>query len=281
MGTARDYLSLLQFKIIALLVLSTVAGFAIAYKNYSGSVQNLVLVIIGIATSASGAELLNKVLEKKTDKKMKRTSNRATVKGSINPKIGILYGVLLSAMGIGFGYMVNYLTALMIFLGVVFYVIVYTEVLKKRSYFNVIIGGFAGSFCVWAGVAAASNTITIPGLMLGLLVLLWIPGHIWSFALKYRGDYIRAGVPMLTAIKRTSTGTKAIAVFNVLMAMISAFLIPFLGAYYIIIIAIPLAAMLYLSFMTIANSSRTWTLFKFSSIFLALVFMAVIVAAVF
>ncbi|MCL4364802.1 MAG: heme o synthase [Candidatus Marsarchaeota archaeon] len=278
MDSIRNYASLMQFKIVALLVLSSAAGFAIAYRSYLGAFTAFIFVVIGITFSSSGAEVLNKVLERDIDRKMNRTRQRASVTGKIDHRNGIIVGIVLSAIGIGLGYMVNDLTALMILLGFAFYIIIYTGILKTRSRFNIIVGSLAGSFCVWAGVTAAAGTITMPGFLLGLLIFLWVPGHIWSFAIKYRKDYIRAGVPMLTAVESTSTGTKVIAFFNILMAAFSALLIPYLGVYYIVILAIPLAVLLCLSFKTLVDSSATWILFKFSSVFLTFVFLAVIVA---
>jgi protoheme IX farnesyltransferase len=267
----------MSFKIVALLVLSTVAGFAIAYVHGSqNALQDLVLVVIGVTLSGSGAELSNKVLEKDIDKKMKRTSRRPTVKGEISPGFALAFGLFISTLGAVLGYLVNPLTAVMIILGVAFYLIVYTKLLKTRSRFSILIGGFAGSFCVWAGVTAAANTITLPGLILGLLVLFWIPGHIWSLVIKYEKDYLEAGVPMYTAVVSERRGASVIAFFNILMAVLSIYLVTVLGLYYLAIIAIPLAISLYLSLKTMANSAAAWSLFKFSSIYLAFVFLAVI-----
>jgi protoheme IX farnesyltransferase len=279
MGSLRNYLKLMQFKIVALLVLSSVGGFFVAYKgSMRHPLMDIALIILGITASASGAELMNKVLERDIDGKMERTKNRLTVRRMINANYGMAYGITLTALGIAAGYIVNPLTALMIVLGVVFYIIVYTKVLKRRSRFSVVIGGLAGSFCVWAGVTAAANSITFSGLLLGLLVLFWIPGHIWSFAIKYKDDYNKAGVPMLTAVVSPRTGTAVIAFFNIFMALLSAYLALDFGAYYAAVIAIPLALIFYLSFRTFLCRAWAWPLFKFSSVYLMFVFIAVIIA---
>ncbi len=281
MSSVSDYLGLMQYRIVALLVLSSVAGFVIANGlNGAGALRGLALVVLAVAVSGAGAELLNKVLEIDIDRKMKRTMNRASARGRINKTHGLAHGIILSAAGILLGYAVNVLTAAMVFLGIFFYIVIYTIWLKRRSRFSIIIGGLAGSFCVWAGVTAASGTIALPGFVLGLLVLLWIPGHIWSFAMRYRKDYIKAGVPMLTAVESKKTGARVISAFNIVMAAFSVYLAVFLGAYYAVIIVIPLALSLYLSFKTMVNSSAAWTLFKFSSVYLAFAFLGVIVAGI-
>ena len=279
MGRVRNYEKLMSFKVVALLVLAAIGGFAVAYTHRPGAAAAVTLAALAVFLSASGAELLNKLMERDIDSKMSRTMNRPSVKGGVDITFGYALGLALAALGIGVGYVVNQLTALMVFLGVFFYLIVYTEVLKRRSALNIVIGGLAGSFCVWAGVAAAANTVTVPGFLLGLLVLLWIPGHIWSFAIKYRKDYNKVGVPMFTAVASLKRGTNTIAVFNILMALLSVYLVRYMGLYYAAVIAIPLVISLYLSFRTVADSKAAWSLFKFSSIYLTFVFIAVIVAA--
>ncbi len=277
MARLYDYLSLAQPRIVALLVLSALAGFGRARSSWNGFVLlPLVSVLVAVLASSMGAELLNKMLEVDIDGKMRRTASRASVSGAVSPLTGTAWGVTLVSLGIVAGGLANWLTSLMIALGAVFYVLVYTAVFKRRSRFAVLIGGFAGSFCVWAGVAAAAGTITIPGIILGMLVLLWIPGHIWSLALRFRKEYRRAGVPMFSAVETPRKGTMAIVFFNILMSLVSLSLALFLGAYYLAMILIPLLLILYLSYRVAANQSVAWPLFKFSSPYLAFVFFAVI-----
>ncbi len=278
MGSIRDYLGLMQYKIVALLVMSAIAGFAIAYAGAPGALQAILLLAIAITASSAGGELLNKILEIDLDRQMKRTSRRASVTGRVDARIAVAYGLSLAALGVIAAYAIDMLAAVMVLLGLVFYIIVYTLLLKRRSRLNIVIGGLAGSFCVWAGVAAASGTVTLPGFLLGLVVLFWIPGHIWSFAMKYRSDYHGAGVPMLTAVAKARNGALAIALFNIAMALVSLSLVLFLGIYYAAIIAIPMAIVLYLSAKTIMEDKAAWTLFKFSSVYLAFVFIGILVA---
>ena len=225
-----------------------------------------------------GAELLNKMLEIDIDKKMRRTRGRTSVKGSVNPLNGTALGVCLISIGIAVGSIAGSLVAFMIALGILLYVLVYTAILKRRSRFSVLIGGLAGSFCVWAGSAAAGS-ISIGSLGLGLLVLFWIPGHIWSFALRHRDDYRKAGVPMLTAVESPQRGATVIALVNTMMALFSLLLIPVFGIYYAVILIIPLVVIMYMSYEVIAHHSGVWRLFKFSSPYLAFVFIGVIAAA--
>ncbi len=274
----RDYINIMQFKIVTLLVLSAIAGFAAASPHGFLALHGIAVLALSIASAGAGAEVLNKMLEVDVDSRMERTKHRPSVTGEIKPAAGVALGVLLSGTGVALGYLINPATALMVLLGILFYVVVYTKLLKKRTRFSVVIGGLAGSFCVWAGSTAASGTVRAPELLLGLLVLFWIPGHIWSFALKYRKDYIRAKVPMLTAVSSIKTGSRAIAAANALMALLALYLSVYLGMYYASIVFIPLAATLWLSARTVVDSKNAWSLFRFSSVFLALAFFAVIAA---
>ncbi len=279
MGKFSDYISLMQFRILALLLLSALAGFATVNGSLSlRYMPALAFVAAGVLLGGMGAELLNKMLETDIDRKMLRTKSRPSVTGRVSKLDGIAWGVALSSLGIAAGGMAGRLAGLMIALGITFYVLVYTAMFKRKSRFSVIIGGLAGSFGVWAG-AAAAGMLSLESLGLGLLVLLWIPGHIWSLALRYRKDYIRAGVPMLTAVESPGKGARVIVASNMMMAAVSLLLVPFFGIYYVLIISVPLAAILYLSFSVAAGRSSVWTLFKFSSPYLAFVFLAVIAAA--
>ncbi|MCL5430644.1 MAG: heme o synthase [Candidatus Marsarchaeota archaeon] len=267
----------MQPKIVALLVFSTFAGFWIAHTSQS-QLAFAIYAVFGVLFGAAGAEFFNKVLEIDIDKQMRRTEMRSTVRKIVSIKTMLIAGTFLILFGVVIGALANTLTALMIALGVVFYVLVYTVMLKRRSRLNVIIGGLAGSFCVWAGVTAAVGTLTLSGFMLGFLVLAWIPGHIWSLALKYKKDYIKAGVPMLSAVESERNGALAIAGSNIFMAAVSVLLAAFLNAYYIIIMIIPITALMYLSLKVVADKTKAWLLFKFSSPYLLMVFIAILIA---
>lgn len=279
-ASIRDYFSLIQPKIIALLAFSAFAGFEI---SYTGAVSQFMAVyaVLGVLIAAVGAELFNKVLEADIDRKMERTSMRATARGKVNTKLTLAVGVVFVSAGILIGDLANWLTALMIALGANFYVLVYTELLKRTSRLNIIIGGLAGSFCVWAGMTAASNSFVSAGFLLGLLVLFWIPGHIWSLAMKYKREYIKAGVPMLTAVESTRIASLAIAISNIFMLVVAIALAEFLDMYYLFIMIVPFVVQLYLSVKLIYERAYAWKLFKFSSIFLTIAFIAVLVSVAF
>ncbi|MGI0151323.1 MAG: heme o synthase, partial [Thermoplasmata archaeon] len=142
---------------------------------------------------------LNHYVDRDLDRKMRRTRERPLAEGRIAP-VGhaLLLGLVLSALGIGGAFLLlNALTALAIFLGGATYVGIYTLWLKRRSSWNIVVGGFAGSAPALAGAAAAVGHFTLGSLALALLLFLWTPPHFWSLALRLRGDYRLAGLPML------------------------------------------------------------------------------------
>jgi heme o synthase len=199
-GTSRpgDYLSLAKPGITALICLVAVAGFLLASPRSIDFVRLGILVAAGAAGSA-GAAMLNHYLDLDLDRRMRRTRHRPLPDERIAPSsMAAILGLVLLGLGIGGATaFLNPLTGFSIFLGGLTYVVVYTLWLKRRSTWNIVIGGFAGSAPALAGSAAAVGSWTPGVLAFALLVFLWTPPHFWSLALLLRDDYARAGLPML------------------------------------------------------------------------------------
>ena len=114
----------------------------------------------------------------------------------------LIFGVVSIGLGLTVAFFLfNFVTALMIFLGSVSYLFLYTLYLKPRTYWNIVIGGIAGVFPALAGWAAIRNSIGWPSIFIGLLVFLWTPPHFWGLSLKFKDDYVRSGYPMLPVVK--------------------------------------------------------------------------------
>jgi heme o synthase len=195
---ARDYFSLAKPGISALICLVAVGGFLLASPASIVWSRLGILVAAGFAASA-GAAMLNHYLDRDLDARMKRTRGRPLPDARIAPGgIVAALGVGLLALGIGAAtVLLNPLTGFSIFLGGITYVVVYTAWLKRRSSWNIVIGGFAGSAPALAGSAAAVGGWTPGVIAFAVLVFLWTPPHFWSLALLLRDDYARAGLPML------------------------------------------------------------------------------------
>src|SRR5437870_5470233 len=195
------------------------------------------------------------------------------------------FGLGLVALGLvvaGLG--INLLTALMIGLGFVVYIGVYTLGLKRTHVSNIVIGGFAGSFPALAGSAAASNAISLPAILIALLVFLWTPGHFWALAFRSREDYRRAGLPMLPSVSDERTSVRAItfsstvvAVASIAFVFTSAFDAVYLG---VAIIAGAVLLGFTAKFLMSPSVENAWAGYKFSGIYLTLLLLGMMADAI-
>lgn len=194
----RDYLTLAKPGITALIVLVAVAGYFLAAPSTISWPRFGVLLGTGALASA-GAAMLNHYLDRDIDAVMRRTRGRPLPTERIVSPGGVaVAGLILSAVAVGgAAWALNPLTGFSILLGSLTYVVVYTLWLKRRSSWNIVIGGFAGSAPALAGSAAAVGHWTPAVLAFALLVFLWTPPHFWSLALLLRSDYQKVGLPML------------------------------------------------------------------------------------
>jgi heme o synthase len=197
-AAARDYLALAKPGITALICLVAVGGFLLASPRSVDLVRLGWLVLTGASASA-GAAMLNHYLDRDLDARMHRTQRRPLPDARIEPSgIVAVLGLVFLGAGIGVATVVlNPLTGFSIFLGGLTYVVVYTAWLKRRSSWNIVIGGFAGSAPALAGSAVAVGGWTPGVIAFAVLVFLWTPPHFWSLAILLRDDYARAGLPML------------------------------------------------------------------------------------
>jgi heme o synthase len=230
-GTARsgDYVSLAKPGITALICLVAVGGFLLASPRAIDFVRLAELVATGAAGSA-GAAMLNHYLDRDLDRRMRRTRHRPLPDERIVPSSRVaVVGLTLLALGIGGAtVLLNPLTGFSILLGGLTYVVVYTLWLKRRSSWNIVIGGFAGSAPALAGGAAAVGSWTPGVLAFALLVFLWTPPHFWSLALLLREDYQRAGLPMLPRMDDPVYSGRVVVVSAALLVP-AAFLIGWTG----------------------------------------------------
>jgi heme o synthase len=227
---ARDVLQLAKPEITALICLVAVGGFLLADPR-SIDWGRLAILLGAGASASAGAAMLNHYLDQDIDRRMRRTAKRPLAESRIAPGESILaLGLGLLALGIGASTVfLNALTGFSIFLGGITYVVVYTIWLKRRSSWNIVIGGFAGSAPALAGSAAAVGAWTPGVLAFALLVFLWTPPHFWNLALLLRDDYARAGLPMLPKMDDVAMSGKMVVVSAALLVP-AAFLIGLTGA---------------------------------------------------
>ncbi|HYA10165.1 MAG TPA: heme o synthase [Thermoplasmata archaeon] len=217
-SSASDWLSLAKPGITALICLVAVGGFLIASPRAVDLGRLGLLVLCGAAASA-GSGMLNHYLDRDLDPRMRRTRDRPLPAARI-PAAGAVPVVGTALVGAGVvaaTLELNPLTGLSIVLGAVTYVGVYTALLKRRSSWNIVIGGFAGSAPALAGSAAAVGSWTLGAIALATLVFLWTPPHFWSLALVLREDYAKAGLPMLPRMHDPEFSGKVVVVSAALL----------------------------------------------------------------
>ena len=214
----KDYVSLAKPGITGLIVLVAIAGFFLASPESIGWMNLGILVAAGASASA-GAAMLNHYLDRDLDAQMRRTRHRPLPDARIAPSYRVAFlGAGLCALGVGAAAAwINPLAGFSILLGVLTYVVVYTAVLKRRSSWNIVIGGFAGSAPALAGSAAAVGVWTPAVGAFALLVFLWTPPHFWSLALSLKEDYRRAGLPMLPRMEDAAFSARTVVISALLL----------------------------------------------------------------
>jgi protoheme IX farnesyltransferase len=277
----RVYFVLTKPNVWWLLVFVGVAGYL---AGSAGMVDpaTLVALLTALSAGSAGAETLANYLERDVDSRMRRTRNRPLPRGLINPPTkALLLGLtLVSASLVVTALYLNPMALVFMLIGILDYVVVYVVLTKKRTPLNILLGSAAGAAPVWVGYAA-SGGFDLTAVLLGLLVILWIPVHVWSLALRYREDYLAVGIPMLPTVVSKETSVRIIAVTTILLAAF-ALAIPLLDSRFFspLYVATALASsvlLLALGIVVIVRSTgrNAWRLFKFTSPYLAVIFLAV------
>jgi protoheme IX farnesyltransferase len=276
----HPYLEVVKPSSVLLLVFTALGAMVVATDSYVPEI--ILLALIAIALGSAAANTLTNYFDRDIDAVMTRTRRRPLPMSRIKPAQNALYlGLALAVASVVLALLVNFLVALFGLLGLVINVLVYNRWLKRRSPANIIVGGFAGGAPVLAGYAAVTNTITLDAILLAALVVLWIPTHIWSLALRYKQDYKVARIPMLPIVIGEQKAIRCIAATSVLLVIFSVILYFHmgLGLIYLGVALISGIAMLCLNIWLFFRSEEknAWIVFKFSSPYLALLFLAMIV----
>jgi len=191
-GKIRDLVSLTK-PLQTFLLMVTMYGAYFA----AGGADPLIVLLLTISGFAGvgGTTMLNMLLERDIDRVMERTSSRPLPSQRLTVREVTVASVLLIMGGILAGYAINPYVAISVFLGAYFDVIIYTNIVKRRTPANIVLGGVAGGMPALGGWSAAAGSFTLPGILLSLAVMLWIPLHIWILAYYLKDDYIRAQIP--------------------------------------------------------------------------------------
>lgn len=215
-------LGLLKLRIGVLIMLTAVLGWVVTPGATLTAGQVLALAAsVLIASGSAGA--FNQYFEHESDRAMTRTQARAFATGAL-PRTSawlIPIGALLIVAVTLAAYALNVIAAVYVFLGAFFYAVIYTAWLKRRTAWNIVIGGLAGSFAVLAGAAAVDPTPGIVPWLFALVLFLWTPPHFWSLAIAYEADYRAADVPMLPVVVGAKRAARIVLGSTVLLGAAS------------------------------------------------------------
>ena len=279
----RNYVEVTKPPIVSLLVFTSVAAMVVAWIKTSEAFNIWLLVeaVVAITAASAGCDVLTSYIDRDIDAVMHRTKHRPIPSGRIKAKRALLWGLLLSAIGLALAFWINGLAFLWIGLGVVDNVIVYSLLLKRRSPWNIVLGGISGGLPVMFGWSAVTGTVGLLPVLLASLVVLWIPGHIWSLAIFTRDDYERARVPMLPVVTKLSTALRCIVSTVALMVPFSLwiFFVGNFGLIYLSVAVIFGTAVLYVNFELFVHpgDELAYKAFKISSPYLFTLFLSMMI----
>ncbi len=277
-GSVRDYVALTKPRIMALLLLTGAAGMFVGAHGLP-ALGTFAVAMSGLALACGGASALNHVLDRDIDRLMPRTGARPVAGDRIPPARALEFGLALSAFSfVLLASLVNVLTAVLALVGNLFYVLVYTRWLKRSTPQNIVIGGAAGAVPPLVGWAAATGNLTLPALWLFLIVFLWTPPHFWALALLIKRDYEAARIPMLPVVRGDRETARQIVWYS--LVLFAATLLPLAtqtaGVVYLAAAVLLGAVFLRLAWRLKAETTpdRARALFKYSLVYLALLFVA-------
>ncbi len=232
---ARGLVALTKPRIIELLLVTTVPAMLLAQRGVP-SIRLVLVTLVGGTLAAGSANTINCYIDRDIDAVMKRTSRRPLVvngHGTIKPWEALAWGIALGAGAtLLLGLMANWLAASLADAAILFYIFVYTLLLKRRSPANIVIGGAAGCFPVLVGWAAVTGTVSLPALVLFAVIFLWTPPHFWALAMKFREDYAAANVPMLPVVASPAAVARKILWYSYAMVAATLALVPYAGWIY-------------------------------------------------
>jgi protoheme IX farnesyltransferase len=276
----RDLVALTKPRIISLLLVTTIAPMFVAGSPSWGLV---LAVFVGGYLMAGGANAVNMYIDRDIDDRMSRTRLRPIPSGRMQPREVLAFGVLLSTTATWLlAQAANVLTAALALAGFYFYVFIYTRWLKRSTPQNIVIGGAAGAFPPLVGWAAVTNRVDLFAVYLFLIIFYWTPPHFWALALLKQKDYGKAGVPMAPLVWGERETKRQMFWYTLILIPLT--LLPYafgaLGPIYLASAAV-LGVVFVVEVLKVVRDTEwtksAWRLYKFSLLYLALIFAAMVV----
>jgi heme o synthase len=276
----RAYLALTKPRIIELLLVTTLPTMVLAQRGIP-SVWLMAAVVLGGTMAAGGANAINQYIDRDIDDVMRRTRHRPLPTHAVQPGAALAFGIGLSIVSFAWlALTVNLLSALLAASAIAFYVFVYTLWLKRSTPQNIVIGGAAGSVPVLVAWASVTGTVGVPALVLAAIVFYWTPPHFWALALRYKGDYATARVPMMPVVRGEAETARQITLYSLLLVAVSLLLFPAgqMGLIYLVTAVVLGVAFVWYAVRIqrhAADGRAAIELFRYSITYLTLLFLAI------
>src|SRR6185503_13908952 len=221
----RRYLELTKPKVVALITFTAIVGTLLSTPGLP-PLDALLWGNLGIALASACAATINHVLDRRIDEQMARTRSRPLPTGALTERNALVFAAVLgvTAMAI-LSFLVNRLTAVLTFISLIGYAVIYTVWLKRATSQNIVIGGAAGAAPPVLGWAAVTNTIDPNALLLFLIIFIWTPPHFWALVIALLVEYARAGIPMLPVTDGVAYTRLRVLLYPVLLFVVT--LMPF------------------------------------------------------
>lgn len=278
------YVALTKPRIIELLLVTTVPAMMVAARGIP-DLTLAVATVVGGTLAAGSANAFNSYWDRDIDQVMGRTAHRPLPKHSVSDRNALIFGLVLGVLAVGLMWVTtNPLSSLLTLGAILFYVVIYTMILKRRTPSNIVWGGAAGCFPVLIGWSAVTGTLSFTAVAMFMIVFFWTPPHYWPLAMRYRDQYEAAGVPMLPVVAKETFVTSRIVIYS--WAMVLTSLLALLGgeltAIYLVSAVLLGSVFLYQAHTMHRRAQRgsdtkPMTLFHYSITYLALLFLAMCV----
>ena len=277
----KNYLTLCKPNVVLEMLFTAVVGMLLAVPGIP-PIDKLIYGIVGIALAASSAAAINHFIDRKADAEMGRTENRPMPKGHLNATQVLTFALMLGISSmIMLVLMVNPLTALLTFLSLFGYAIVYTLYLKRATPQNIVIGGAFGATPPLLGWCAITNTIHPYALLLVLIIFVWTPPHFWALAIARREEYAKVNIPMLPVTHGSDFTRLQILLYTLLLMIVT--LLPYLtgmsGLIYLVAV-VPLGLIfigLAILMMRKKDNKTAMQTFAYSIIYITVLFAVLLV----
>ena len=278
---ASAYLRLTKPSIISLLLITTLAAMLVAAQGMPPLLL-VVATLLGGALSAGAANTFNCYIDRDIDQLMERTSLRPIPSGVISPRHALIFGVVLTVLSTAtLGFFANWLAATLAFIGLLYYVFVYTCWLKRSTPNNIVIGGAAGAVPPLVGWAAVTGEVGLLAVYLFAVIFFWTPPHFWALALLIRREYEKARIPMLPIVRGEAETRQQILIYSLWLVVFTLSVVIFqeVGVFYLTAAVLLGGLFIYHAARLLreATLSAARGLFRFSILYLALLFAALVV----